>query len=92
MEPAGRMQQQTLRIPAGGFLTPTLLAALLLMIALDWATRRWRVHDSAAHVLERRRKSSDGFVFEGLVPGGPDKKRSWNTTYVFAASDRIGTK
>jgi hypothetical protein len=25
--------------------------------------------DSAAHVLERRSKSSDHFVFEGLVPG-----------------------
>ena len=46
------------------------------------AVRKVPVHDSATHVLERR-KSSRGFLFEGLVPGGPDKKRSWNVSKAF---------
>lgn len=46
------------------------------------AVRKVPVHDSAAHVLERR-KGSHGFLFEGLVPGGPDKKRSWNVSKAF---------
>lgn len=46
------------------------------------AVRKVPVHDSAAHVLERR-KGSGGFLFEGLVPGGPDKKRSWNVSKAF---------
>ena len=40
-------------------------------------------HDAAAHVLTRRWKSREGFVFVGLVPGGPDKKRSWNASKAF---------
>ncbi len=47
------------------------------------AKRDVPVHDSAAHVLIRRCKGSRGFVFEGLVPGGPDKRRSWNVSKVF---------
>jgi integrase len=47
------------------------------------AVREVPVHDSAAHMLERKRKSSDGFLFEGLVPGGPDKKRPWNASKAF---------
>jgi integrase len=47
------------------------------------AVREVPMHDSAAHVIERRRKSADGFLFEGLVPGGPDKKRSWNASKAF---------
>jgi integrase len=47
------------------------------------AVREVPIHDSAAHVIERRRKSADGFLFEGLVPGGPDKKRSWNASKAF---------
>jgi integrase len=46
------------------------------------AVRTVPVHDSAVHVLERR-KGSHGFLFEGLVPGGPDKKRSWNVSKAF---------
>jgi integrase len=46
------------------------------------AVRKVPVHDSAAHVLERR-QGSRGFLFEGLVPGGPDKKRSWNVSKAF---------
>src|SRR5262249_23860527 len=37
----------------------------------------------AARVIERRRKSADGFLFDGLVPGGPDQKRSWNVSKAF---------
>ena len=36
------------------------------------AVREVPIHDSAAHVLERRRKTPDGFLFPGLAPGGPD--------------------
>jgi hypothetical protein len=47
------------------------------------AVREVPIHDSAAHVIERRHKSADGFLFAGLVPGGPDKKRSWNASKAF---------
>jgi integrase len=47
------------------------------------AVREVPVHHSADHVLIGRRKSSDGFAFEGLVPGGPDKKLSWNVSKAF---------
>jgi integrase len=47
------------------------------------AVREVPIHESAAHVLERRRDSADGFVFPGLVPGGPDKQRSWNASKAF---------
>jgi integrase len=47
------------------------------------ALRDVPVHNSAAHVLERRRKSDERFLFEGLVPGGPDRKRSWNVSKAF---------
>jgi len=47
------------------------------------AVRDVPIHRSAAHVIERRRRSADGFLFEGLVPGGPDKKRSWNVSKAF---------
>src|SRR5262245_17193731 len=47
------------------------------------ALREVPIHESAAHVLERRWKTSDGFLFSGLVPGGPDGKRSWNASKAF---------
>ncbi len=47
------------------------------------ALRDIPVHDAAAHVLAKRCKSADGFVFTGLIPGGPDKKRSWNVSKAF---------
>jgi integrase len=47
------------------------------------AVRDIPLHDSAAHVVQRRRTSSDGFLFAGLVPGGADKKRSWNVSKAF---------
>lgn len=47
------------------------------------AVRDIPVHDSAAHVLVRRCTGSRGFVFEGLFPGGPDKKRAWNVSKAF---------
>lgn len=48
------------------------------------AVRDIPVHESAAHVLRRRCNGSRGFIFEGLVPGGPDKKRSWNVSKAFS--------
>jgi integrase len=47
------------------------------------AVREVPIHHSAAHVIERRRKSADGFLFGDLVPGGLDKKRSWNASKAF---------
>lgn len=47
------------------------------------AVREVPIHESAAHVLERRWNTSDGFLFPGLTPGGPDKKRSWNVSKAF---------
>jgi integrase len=47
------------------------------------AVREVPVHESGAHVLENRQTTSDGFVFPGLVPGGPDGKRSWNVVKAF---------
>jgi integrase len=47
------------------------------------ARREVPIHDSAAHVLGRRCKPSHSFLFEGLLPGGPDNKRSWNVSKAF---------
>jgi integrase len=48
------------------------------------AVRELPIHASAAHVIDQRRKSGkDEFLFEGLVPGGPDKKRSRNASKAF---------
>ena len=47
------------------------------------AVRDIPIHDAAAHVLAKRCKSADGYVFTGLIPGGPDNKRSWNVSKAF---------
>ena len=47
------------------------------------AVREVPVHDDAAHVLARRMKGAKSFLFDGLKPGGSDKKRSWNVSKVF---------
>jgi integrase len=49
------------------------------------AVRTVPVHDSAAHVLERRTaaKGEHEFIFHNLVPGGPDKRRSWSVSKAF---------
>ena len=47
------------------------------------AVREVPIHDSAAHVLERRRETPDGFLFPGLARGGLDGKRSWNVSKAF---------
>ena len=47
------------------------------------AVRDVPVHDAAAHVLKRRLKRAESFLFDGLIPGGPDKKRSWNVSKAF---------
>jgi integrase len=47
------------------------------------ALRDIPVHDSVVHVLARRLKGAKTHLFEGLVPGGPDHKRSWNVSKAF---------
>ena len=47
------------------------------------AVRDVPVHSSVAHVLTRRCKASHNYIFEGLIPGGPDNKRSWNVSKAF---------
>jgi integrase len=47
------------------------------------AVREVPVHEAAAHVLERRQKNPDGFVFSGLTAGGPDNKRGWYVSKAF---------
>ena len=47
------------------------------------AVRDIPVHDSVIHVLARRKRDKHKYLFEGLVPGGPDNKRSWNISKAF---------
>jgi integrase len=48
------------------------------------AVREVPIRPGAAHVIERRRKASkDGYLFDGLIAGGPDNKRSWNVAKAF---------
>jgi integrase len=47
------------------------------------ALRDIPLHNSVVHVLGRRLKKAKSYIFEGLVPGGPDKKRSWNVSKAF---------
>ncbi|MGO3928791.1 tyrosine-type recombinase/integrase [Rhodopseudomonas pseudopalustris] len=49
----------------------------------DAAVRQVPVHDLALPILERRLKGDDEYLFPGLVPGGPDKKRSWNVSKAY---------
>jgi integrase len=52
------------------------------------AVREIPIHDSAAHVIERRRKSPDEFLFDGLTPGGDDDKRSSYASKAFGRYTR----
>jgi integrase len=48
------------------------------------AKREVPVHRRATHVLVKRRKGRQtGFLFEGLNPGGPDRKRSASASKAF---------
>lgn len=55
----------------------------------DAAARVVPVHGAAASIIKRRMASDDEFLFPGLEPGGPDKKRSW---YVSKAYGRFRKK
>ena len=48
------------------------------------AIREVPVHESVAHVLKRRLSTADDYLFPGLLPGGPDRKRSWYVSKAFA--------
>lgn len=49
------------------------------------AAREIPVHTAAAPIIERRLNTKgDEYLFEGLKPGGPDKKRSWYVSKAYA--------
>jgi integrase len=52
------------------------------------AIREIPAHENAAHMLKRRLKNAKSFLFEGLIPGGPDKKRSWHVSKAFGRFTR----
>jgi integrase len=52
------------------------------------ALRDIPVHESARHVLKRRLKDAKSFIFDGLLPGGPDNKRSWHVSKAFGRYTR----
>lgn len=57
------------------------------------AVREIPVPACAAPVLRRRLADRDEFLFKGLIPGGPDAKRSWFVTKAFRSYRRhIGLK
>uniref|UniRef100_E6VL19 Integrase family protein n=1 Tax=Rhodopseudomonas palustris (strain DX-1) TaxID=652103 RepID=E6VL19_RHOPX len=41
------------------------------------------LHSAASGIIERRLNGSGEYLFEGLEPGGPDRKRSWNVGKMF---------
>jgi integrase len=43
------------------------------------------LHNSVAHVIERRRREDSKFLFPDLTSGGPDNRRSWNVSRAFSA-------
>lgn len=49
----------------------------------DAAAREIPLHKLAAPIVERRLKGQGVWLFESLVPGGPDEKRSWNVSKAY---------
>jgi integrase len=49
------------------------------------ANREVPLHASAAHIVTRRKRSGQHFLFPDLTRGGPDNRRSWNVSRAFAA-------
>jgi integrase len=49
----------------------------------DAAAREIPIHKLAVPIVERRLKGQGAWLFEGLVPGGPDEKRSWNVSKAY---------
>ncbi|ABD05636.1 Phage integrase [Rhodopseudomonas palustris HaA2] len=48
------------------------------------AVRRVPLHPLAVPIIERRLKGpGKEYLFDGLVPGGPDRKRSWNASKAY---------
>jgi integrase len=47
------------------------------------AVREIPVHKLAVPILERRLKGKGEWLFDGLIPGGPDDKRSWNVSKAY---------
>jgi integrase len=49
----------------------------------DAAERKVPIHDSVAHVINRRKALKDEHLFPGLITGGPNNKRSWYVSKPF---------
>lgn len=49
----------------------------------DSAVREIPVHKLAMAIVQRRLKGKGEWLFDGLVPGGPDEKRSWNVSKAY---------
>lgn len=47
------------------------------------AAREVPLHKLAVPIVKRRLKGDDEYLFAGLVPGGPDDKRSWNVSKAY---------
>ncbi|MGO3931217.1 tyrosine-type recombinase/integrase [Rhodopseudomonas pseudopalustris] len=47
------------------------------------AIRQIPVHTLAVPIIQRRLAGADEYLFAGLVPGGPDLKRSWNVSKAY---------
>jgi integrase len=59
----------------------------------DAATRQVPLHESAVHIIERRRRRGERFLFPNLTPGGPDHRRGWNVGRSFSSyRKRVGVK
>lgn len=61
----------------------------------DAAIRSIPIHSSVEHILRRRIGGPGEYLFDELVPGGPDNKRSWYVTKAFgryADSLKLGEK
>lgn len=49
----------------------------------DAAARRVPIHKAGAGIIKRRLADKDQYLFAGLIPGGPDRKRSWNVSKAY---------
>lgn len=49
----------------------------------DAGTRTIPLHSAGAAIIARRLKGEGEYLFAGLEPGGPDKKRSWYVSKMF---------
>lgn len=59
----------------------------------DAAVRDVPLHDLATPIIERRLKDKNEYLFKGLTPGGPDKKRMWYVSKAYGRyRGQVGVK